>query len=60
MGRLRLGGVIEFNLDRNWGLWALFEGILWQGDDHRRLYSDIVGQAPDIRIYPRLGMTYKF
>lgn len=60
MARLRLGGVIEFNIDRNWGTWLLFEGVLWQANDHRRMYSDIIGQAPDIRIYPRLGLTYKF
>ncbi len=60
MARLRLGGAVEFNLDRNWGLWAIFEGVVAQSDDHRRIYSDIVAQAPDVRIYPRLGITYKF
>ncbi|MBN8610968.1 MAG: PEGA domain-containing protein [Deltaproteobacteria bacterium] len=60
MGRLRLGGAIEFNVDRNWGVWGVFEGVLWQSSDHRRVYSDIVGQAVDLRIYPRLGLTYKF
>lgn len=60
MGRLRLGGSVEFNIDRNWGVFGIFEGVLWQGNDHRRLYSDILGQVPDIRIYPRLGVTYKF
>jgi hypothetical protein len=60
MGRLRLGGSIEFNIDRNWGVWGIFEGVLWQSSDHRRIYSDIVGQAVDLRIYPRLGFTYKF
>ena len=60
MGRIRLGGAVEFNVDRNWGVFGIFEGILWQSPDHRRLYSDIIGQVPDIRIYPRLGVTYKF
>ncbi|GAB4217024.1 MAG: hypothetical protein OHK0013_44170 [Sandaracinaceae bacterium] len=60
MARLRLGGAVEFNIDRNWGFWLIFEGILAQSPDHRRLYSDIIGQATDIRIYPRLGLTYKF
>jgi hypothetical protein len=60
MARLRLGGAVEFNIDRNWGFWLIFEGILAQSADHRRLYSDIIGQATDIRIYPRLGFTYKF
>jgi len=60
MARLRLGGAIEFNIDRNWGGFLIFEGVLWQGNDHRRLYSDVIGQVPDIRIYPRLGLTYKF
>jgi hypothetical protein len=60
MARLRLGGAIEFNIDRNWGVWGVFEGVLAQSPDHRRVYSDIIGQATDIRIYPRLGLTYKF
>jgi hypothetical protein len=60
MARMRLGGAIEFNVDRNWGVWGIFEGVLAQTPDHRRVYSDIIGQATDIRIYPRLGFTYKF
>jgi hypothetical protein len=60
MARLRLGGSVEFNIDRNWGVFGIFEGVLAQSADHRRLYSDIIGQATDIRIYPRLGVTYKF
>ncbi|MFN9809124.1 MAG: PEGA domain-containing protein [Deltaproteobacteria bacterium] len=60
MARMRLGGAIEFNLDRNWGVWGVFEGVVAQGPDHRRVYSDIIGQATDLRIYPRLGFTYKF
>lgn len=60
MARLRLGGAVEFNIDRNWGVFGIFEGVLAQSSDHRRLYSDIIGQVPDIRIYPRLGVTYKF
>ena len=60
MARLRLGGSVEFNIDRNWGVFGIFEGVLAQSADHRRLYSDILGQVADIRIYPRLGVTYKF
>lgn len=60
MARFRLGGAIEFNIDRNWGVWGIFEGVLAQSPDHRRVYSDIIGQVTDIRIYPRLGVTYKF
>ena len=60
MARLRLGGAVEFNIDRNWGVFGIFEGVLAQSGDHRRLYSDIIGQVPDLRIYPRLGVTYKF
>lgn len=58
--RLRLGGAAEFNITRNWGFYIIFEGILWQPPDHRRLVSDIFGEGPEIRIYPRLGVTYRF
>jgi hypothetical protein len=58
--RLRLGGAVEFNIDRNWGVFAIFEGILWQPPDHRRVLSDLVGEGPEVRIYPRLGATYRF
>lgn len=60
MARFRIGGAVEFNITREWGIWAIFEGIAAQSDDHRRIYSDIVGQVPDIRIYPRLGVSYTF
>lgn len=58
--RVRLGGAAEFNITRNWGFYLIFEGILWQPQDHRRLLSDLVGEGPEIRIYPRLGATYRF
>lgn len=58
--RMRLGGAAEFNITRNWGFYIIFEGILWQPPDHRRLLSDLVGEGPEIRIYPRLGATYRF
>jgi hypothetical protein len=58
--RVRLGGAAEFNITRNWGFYMIFEGILWQPSDHRRLLSDLVGEGPEIRIYPRLGATYRF
>lgn len=58
--RLRLGGAVEFNVDRNWGIFLIFEGILWQPPDHRRILSDVVGEGPEVRIYPRLGATYRF
>ncbi len=58
--RVRLGGAAEFNITRNWGFYLIFEGILWQPPDHRRLLSDLVGEGPEIRIYPRLGATYRF
>ncbi|MCX7808352.1 MAG: hypothetical protein N2515_07070, partial [Deltaproteobacteria bacterium] len=64
MARLRLGGAVEFNASRHFAIWGIFEGILAQTSDHRRLYSsvlDFIGdRQPDIRIYPRLGITYKF
>ena len=58
--RIRLGGAAEFNITRNWGFYIIFEGVLWQPPDHRRLLSDLVGEGPEIRIYPRLGATYRF
>lgn len=58
--RIRLGGAAEFNITRNWGFYLIFEGILWQPPDHRRLLSDLVGEGPEVRIYPRLGATYRF
>lgn len=58
--RMRLGGAAEFNITRNWGFYVIFEGVLWQPPDHRRLLSDIFGEGPEIRIYPRLGATYRF
>lgn len=60
MARLRLGGSVEFVLTQNWNLWFIFEGILAQPSDHRRLFGGFISDAADIRIYPRLGFTYKF
>jgi hypothetical protein len=58
--RARLGGAVEFVLSANWNLWFIFEGILAQPDDHRRLLSGFLVDAADLRIYPRAGLTYKF
>lgn len=60
MARLRLGGAVEFVLSPNFNIWFIFEGILAQPSDHRRLLSGFIDNAADIRIYPRLGITYKF
>ncbi|MDQ3033104.1 MAG: PEGA domain-containing protein [Myxococcota bacterium] len=60
MARLRLGGAVEFVLSPNFNLWLIFEGILAQTSDHRRLFSGFLADAADIRIYPRLGFTFKF
>jgi hypothetical protein len=58
--RLRLGGSVEFVLSDNWNLWFIFEGVLFQPSDHRRILSGFIFDASDIRIYPRIGVTYKF
>jgi glycosyltransferase involved in cell wall biosynthesis len=58
--RLRLGGAVDFVLSPNWNVWALFEGVLAQPRDHRRLLSGFLADAADLRIYPRAGVTYKF
>ena len=58
--RMRLGGAVEFAIDRHWNFWFIFEGILAQPSDHRRMLSGFLFDAADIRIYPRLGFTYKF
>ena len=60
MARLRFGGAVEFNIDQNWGVWLVFEGILAQPSDSRRVLGGFIADAQDIRIYPRLGFTYKF
>ena len=60
MVRLRLGGAVEFIVTQNFNIWFLFEGVLAQTSDHRRLLSGFIGDALDIRIYPRAGITYKF
>ncbi len=60
MARLRLGGAVDFVLSPNWNVWALFEGVLAQPRDHRRLLSGFLADAADLRIYPRAGVTYKF
>lgn len=60
MARLRFGGAVEVAFSRQWNGWAIFEGVLAQSPDTRRLYSDILGINGDLRIYPRLGITYKF
>ncbi|AKF09470.1 S-layer protein [Sandaracinus amylolyticus] len=60
MARFRLGGAVEFVLSPNFNMWFIFEGVLAQTSDHRRMLSGFIGDALDIRIYPRLGITYKF
>lgn len=60
MARARFGGAIEFNVDQNWGVWAIFEGILGQTAPTRRVLGGFIADAQDIQIYPRLGFTYKF
>ncbi|WP_236519629.1 PEGA domain-containing protein [Sandaracinus amylolyticus] len=60
MARFRLGGAVDFVLSANFNIWFIFEGVLAQTSDHRRMLSGFIGDALDIRIYPRLGITYKF
>lgn len=60
MARARFGGAVEFNVDQNWGIWAIFEGILGQTGASRRVLGGFIADAQDIQIYPRLGFTYKF
>jgi hypothetical protein len=60
MARWRFGGAVEFNLDQNWGIWAIFEGIVAQTGSTRRLFGGFISDTQDILIYPRLGFTYKF
>jgi len=60
MVRARFGGALEFNIDQNWGIWAIFEGILGQSAPSRRVLGGFIVDAQDIQIYPRLGFTYKF
>jgi hypothetical protein len=60
MARWRFGGAVEFNLDQNWGIWAIFEGIVAQTGSTRRLLGGFISDSQDILIYPRLGFTYKF
>lgn len=60
MVRARFGGALEFNIDQNWGVWMIFEGILGQTAPTRRVFGGFIADAQDIQIYPRLGFTYKF
>lgn len=60
MARARFGGALEFNIDQNWGVWALFEGILGQTGPTRRVLGGFISDLQDIQIYPRLGFTFKF
>lgn len=60
MVRLRLGGAVDFVLSPNFNIWVIFEGVLAQTSDHRRMLSGFVEDELDFRIYPRLGITYKF
>lgn len=60
MARARFGGALEFNIDQNWGVWAIFEGILGQTGPTRRVLGGFISDLQDIQIYPRLGFTFKF
>jgi hypothetical protein len=60
MARARFGGAVEFNIDQNWGFWLIFEGILGQTGNSRRVLGGFIADAQDIQIYPRLGFTFKF
>lgn len=57
--RLRLGGSLEFILNRNWNAWGSFESVLAGAD--RRILGDVLGaDNSDLQHYFRLGFTYKF
>lgn len=60
MARFRIGGAVEIAVDRVWGFWAIFEGIAAQPADSRRVLGGFLADLSDIRIYPRLGVTFKF
>lgn len=61
MGRFRIGGAVEIAIDRYWGIWGVFEGVVAEPSDSRRLLGAVLGtNEQDIRIYPRLGVTFKF
>lgn len=60
MGRFRIGGSVEIAIDRSWGIWGIFEGIVAEPSDSRRMLGGFIFDAQDIRIYPRLGVTFKF
>ena len=61
MARFRLGGSLEWAIDRNWALFGNLEGILASSGGGRRVYGDIldIGNS-DTQFYFRLGGTYKF
>ncbi len=60
MGRFRLGLTAEVVVAPFLNLWLVVEGIAAQTPDHRRVLSAVLGtDAPDLRFYPRLGVTLK-
>lgn len=58
IARFRIGGSLEFIVARNWNVWGAFEGVF--GVDRRVLGDVFGGDHPDLEIYPRIGLTYKF
>lgn len=59
MARFRMGVAAELVLTPMLNLFLVIEGAAGQGPDHRRLYSAIFSDLPDLRFYPRLGVTIK-
>ncbi len=59
LARMRLGGSLEFVMNRHWNVFVMLDGILAGGD--RRILGDILGAGlSDTQLYGRLGFTYKF
>ncbi len=58
IARFRIGGSLEFIVARNWNIWGAFEGVF--GPDRRVLGDIFRAGHPDLEIYPRIGLTYKF
>ncbi|MEM1415783.1 MAG: PEGA domain-containing protein [Myxococcota bacterium] len=59
LGRIRIGGSLEFILNERWNAWGAFEGVLTSRN--RRIFGDVFGLGnADLRMYFRLGATYKF
>ena len=58
LARFRIGGSLEFIVAKNWNIWGAFEGVF--GTDRRVLGDIFQAGHPDLEIYPRIGLTYKF